>query len=195
MRVYVKYMVSNRCREKIEKELIALDLAVSEIDQGILEFEEELDAGQLFQLKEALSELGYEVLDVLDGILLDRISELITELVYKNPKMPKEDYPANLAKKLGPNYAEAVNLFLQVYEIDLLQYIEIQYVERIKEMLLYENRTIQEIVGVFQYKNAAELTRLFKKVTGLTPSYYEQIKEMRLDFKKKMNPDETGLFH
>ena len=56
-------------------------------------------------------------------------------------------------------------------------------------MLLYENRTIQEIVGVFQYKNAAELTRLFKKVTGLTPSYYEQIKEMRLDFKKKMNPD------
>jgi AraC-like DNA-binding protein len=182
-------MVSNRCKEKIEKELIALDLMVSEIDQGILEFEEELTAGQLFQLKEVLSELGYEVVDVLDGILLDRVSELITELVYRKPELPRQDYPAYLTKKLGLDYSEVVNLFLQVYEIELSQYIDIQHVERVKEMLLYENRTIPEIVAAFRYENAAELAKLFKKITGLTPSYYEEIKKMRLDFRNKMNPD------
>jgi AraC-like DNA-binding protein len=182
-------MVSHRCKEKIEKELTALGLMASEIDQGILEFEEELTAGQRFQLKEGLLELGYEVVDVFDSILLDHISESITELIYKNPRMPRENYPAYLTKKIGFNYSRVVNLFLQVYEIDLSQYIDIQHVERVKEIILYENWTIQEIAAAFQYKNVAELTRLFKKVTGLTPSYYEEIKKIRLDFRNKMNPD------
>lgn len=185
-------MIGDRCKEKIEKELMALDFMATEIDQGMVEFREELTAGQLFQLKEALLELGYEVLDVCDSILLDRISELITEVIYNNPEMQREDYPAYLTEKLGIEYSEVVILFLQVYEMDLFQYIDIKHVERMKEMLLYENRTIEEMVSVFNYKDGAELTRIFKKVTGLTPAYYNQIKEMRLEFRNKMNPKLNG---
>lgn len=185
-------MYSTRCRERIEEELARLGITMSDIDQGLIEIQEELTEGQVFLMKEILLELGYEILDGANSKLLDSISEEIDKLILENPEVSSRNYPSYLTKKLKFNYSDIAELFLKVYGISLPQYVTIRQVERIKEMLLYEDRTIQEIAAIFHYKDGDQLARTVKKVTGLTPSYYKQLKKRRSEFRDKMNSNGTG---
>jgi YesN/AraC family two-component response regulator len=86
-----------------------------------------------------------------------------------------------LIDKLGFDYSEITHLFSEVHGINLPQYIEVQQVERMKEMLLYEDLKVKDIAASLHYRNGAQLTRIFKKVTGLTPFYFKKLKEKRLE--------------
>ncbi len=190
MRIYVKYMVGASCVEKIENELIKLGIIISEINQGIVEFQEELDGVQLLQLNETFQELGFEVVDSDTSKLLDHISELVKMLIYKNPGMTVCDYQNYMEEELSFNGSNIMKVFSQVHGIDLAQFAIIQQVERIKEMLLYEDREATEIAEIFDFKDEIQLTKTFQSVTGLTPEYYIEIRNKRREIKKKADSDE-----
>ena len=176
-------MVGSRCCDRIGKGLIKLGV-MTEVSQGVIEFQDELDGIELLQLKEILLELGFEVVDSENSKLLDRICSLINELIYRNPEMQVQDYLKYL-EKLGLTDFETLQVFSQVYGVDLLQYITSQQVERIKEMLLYEGLELKDILELFQFKNADQLTKLFERNTGLRPSYYIKIRNKRLEIRKE----------
>lgn len=173
----MKFMVGSRCYEKIGKELTKWGMA-SEVSQGVLEFHKEPDGMQLLQLKEILCEMGYEVVDEGNSEELDKVSELIKKLIYRYPELPVSGYPEYLLAKGVLNFG-MIQLFSQVHGMDLVQYATIQQVERIKEMLLYEDRKLKEIVEIFHFKSKGQLKRTFERITGLTPKFYKDIRNKR----------------
>lgn len=185
MKIYIKYMVSIRCKKLVGNELKKLGVVMPKINQGMVEFQEELSAEQETQFQKRILKLGFEVLDETNSKLLDRISTAITDLIYKHTEMSRQEYPAYLIDKLGFDYSEISHLFSEVHGINLRQYILIQQVERIKEMLLYEDLKVKEIAELLHYRNGAQLTRVFKKITDLTPFYFKKLKEKRLEVQKE----------
>lgn len=186
LKVYVKYMVSSRCSIKISQELEEKGIVMPEISQGMLKFQEELDGLQLLQLKEVLLDLGFEVLDELESDLMDSISQTIEKLIYEQPEIALEEYPFIVKNGLGGDHLNMMLVFSLVYGVDLIQYAVVQQVERIKEMILYEGRPSEEIVKLFQFKNEDQLNRNFQKITGLKPSYYEKIRNKRLEVQNRI---------
>ncbi len=174
-------MVSLRCKKLVGIELKKLGVVMPRITLGLVEFQEKLSEEQQNQFEKRILKLGFEVLDEANTKLMDRISAAITDLIYKHPEMPTKEYPDYLIEKLKFDYSEITHLFSEVHGINLPQYILIQQVERIKEMLLYEDMKVSEIAKALYFKNAAQLTRVFKKVTDLTPVYYKKLKEKRLE--------------
>lgn len=177
-------MVSIRCKKLVGAELEKLGVVMPRISQGIVEFQEELSAEQETRFQKGILKLGFEVLDAPNTKLLNRISTSITKLIYQHTEIQRKDYPSYLIDKLGFDYSEITNLFCEVHGIDLPQYITIQQVERMKEMLLYEDMKVKEIAEKLHYKNSAQLARIFKKITGLTPFYFKRLKEKRLEVRK-----------
>lgn len=186
-------MVGNRCVEKIENELTKLGIIVSEINQGFVEFQEELDGAELLQVKESFLEYGFEVVDSETSELLDRISELVKRLICKHPEIDINDYPLYMEELLDFNDFETKRIFSQVHGVDLLQYATIQQVEWIKELLLYEDWEPAEIAEMFHFKSEIQLTRVFQNITGLTPAYYIAIKNKRREIQKNADSDEQKV--
>lgn len=172
-------MVSTRCCDRIGEELRKQEIGMPEISQGVAEFHEELDGAQLLRLKESLLELGFEVVSSGQNDLLDQVSSLIRNLIYQKPEMDIGDYPAYIETELDVKDSDLMKVFSQVHGVDLVQYVAIQQVERIKEMLLYEDVRLNEIVEIFHFKNRLHLAQIFERMTGLTPSYYKKIRKKR----------------
>jgi len=170
-------MVGSRCCDRLGEELLKWGM-MPEVSQGVLDFQEELDWGQLIRLKESLFELGYEVVDPKSNELLDEISDGIRTLIYQNPEIAIDSYPERLQRQ-GLTDPEILEVFSQVHGVDLIQYATIQQVERIKEMILYEGRKLKEIAEIFQFKNKGQLKRIFERITGLKPEFYKEIRMKR----------------
>ena len=177
-----------RCSDRIAEELNNWGVNMLEINQGMLEFNEELDGLQLLQLKESLFELGFEVLDEVDSGLLELISETVKALIYEKPEVALDEYPLHVRKRLGFDDSEIMLVFSQVHGVDLLQYAMIHQVERIKEMILYEGRDLGEIVELLHFKDGTQLDRTFHNITGLKPAYYKKIRQKRLEVQQRMAP-------
>lgn len=178
-------MVSLRCKKMVGAELKKLGVIMPTINQGMVEFREELSAEQKIRFQEHILSLGFEVLDNANSKLLDRISATITDLIYKHPEMSRLEYPDYLVKNLDFDYSDIKYLFSEVHGINLPQFILIQQVERMKEMLLYEDLKVKEIAQKMHYRNGAQLTRVFKKVTDLTPFYFKKMKEKRMEVQQE----------
>ncbi|WP_294675814.1 AraC family transcriptional regulator [uncultured Fluviicola sp.] len=187
MKIYIKYMVSLRCKKLVAQELKKLGVVMPRINQGMVEFQEELSAEQGTRFRERILKLGFEVLDDENSKLLDRISTSISDLIYKHPEMSRQQYPDHLIEKLGFNYSEITYLFSEVHGVNLPQFIIIQQVERIKEMLLYEDLSVKQIALQLHYRNGTQLTRVFKKITDLTPFYFKKMKEKRMEVQKEVS--------
>lgn len=170
-------MVGSRCCDRLGEELLKWGM-MPEVSQGVLYFQEELEWGQLLQLKESLFEMGFEVVDHESGKLLEQIADSIKMLIYQNPEIAIDSYPEHLQQQ-GLMEPEIMEIFSQVHGVDLVQYATIQQVERIKEMILYEGRKLKEIAEIFQVKNKGQLKRTFERITGLTPEFYKEIRIKR----------------
>lgn len=181
-------MVGSRCYEKIGEELTKWGIA-SEVSQGVIEFHKEPDGLQILQLKEGLWEMGYVVVDEMNCERLDEISALITKLIYQHPEIPVSGYPEYLLEH-GYLDHETMQLFSQVHGMDLVQYATLQQVERIKEMLLYEDRKLKEIVEIFQFKSKGQLKRTFERITGLTPKFYKEVRNKRSKIREESGSGE-----
>lgn len=172
-------MVSLRCKMVVEEELKRLGVQYSQVSLGMVEIEKQLTAEQHQLLNEALLRSGLQLLDDKKSILIEKIKNVITELIHYSEDIPKVNYSDYISEKLGYDYAYLSTVFSEVKGITIQQFIIINKIERVKELLLYNELTLTEIAYQMHYSSVAHLSSQFKKVTGLSPSYYKQLKQSR----------------
>jgi AraC-like DNA-binding protein len=172
-------MVSIRCKMMVKDELKKLGLHFILVDLGEVEIMETLTTEQHRQLKAGLHESGLELMDDKKGILIDKIKNVIIEMVHYADELPKTTFSEYLAEKLHYDYTYMANLFSEVQGITIEHFIIAHKIERIKELIIYDELNITEIAWKMNYSSVAHLSNQFKKVTGLSPSHFKQLKNKR----------------
>ena len=172
-------MVSLRCKMMVKEELKKLGLHFVLVDLGMVEILEDITQAQFDVLKENLAISGLELLDDKKTILIERIKNVIVEMVHYTDEIPKVNYSDYISEKLHHDYTYLSNIFSEVKGITIQQFIINHKIERVKELLLYDDLNLTEIAYLLNYSSVAHLSNQFKKVTGLTPSYFKQLKHMR----------------
>ncbi|MDT8394595.1 MAG: helix-turn-helix transcriptional regulator [Bacteroidales bacterium] len=179
MKLYIKYMVSLRCKIMVREELKKLGINYVVVDLGVVELLEDISQQQREQFSKNLLKLGLELLDDKKSILVERVKNVIIEMIHYSDELPKINYSDYICEKLGYNYTYLSNLFTEVKGITLQQYIILHRIEKAKELLLYDELNISEISYRLQYSSVAHFSNQFRKITGLNPSYYKKLKEKR----------------
>lgn len=172
-------MVSLRCKMMVQEELKKLGLEPLTVELGVVEMKKDIPVAQLDLLRTSLSLSGLELLDDKKSILIEKIKNLITEMIHHSDELPDDNYSDFISRKLGYDYTYLSNTFSEVKGITLQQFIIVNKIERVKELLLYDELNIVEISRKLHYSSASHLSNQFKKVTGLTPSYFKKIKKLR----------------
>ena len=169
-------MVSRRCKMVVQDELKKIGVHNVNVDLGVVEISEEITPKQHEQLRENLLKWGLDLIDDMKDILVERIKNEIIEMIHYSDDIPKVNNSEYLSEKLGYDYAYLSNIFSEMKGITLQQFIIMHKVEKIKELLLYDDLNLSEISYKLHYSSVAHLSNQFKKVTGVTPSYYRQLK-------------------
>ncbi len=172
-------MVSLRCKMMVKEELKKLGLKYIALDLGVVEILEDITDEQHEQLKRNLLKSGLELLDDKKSILIEKIKNVITEMIHYTDELPKENDSDYISEKLGYDYTYLANTFSEVKGITIQQFIIINKIEKVKELLLYDELNLTEISHKLHYSSVAHLSNQFKKVTGLSPSFYKQLKNKR----------------
>ncbi|HET8864135.1 MAG TPA: AraC family transcriptional regulator [Gracilimonas sp.] len=180
MKLYIKYMVSLRCKILVKEELKKLGLYYVTVDLGTVEILENITDEQRKQLKINLSKSGLELLDDKKQILIDKIKTVIIEVIHHSDEEPVENYSDYISKRVGKDYNHLSDIFSEVKGITIQQFIIMHKIERAKELILYDELNFSEIAHKLHYSSAAHLSNQFKKVTGLTPSFFKKLKIKRL---------------
>lgn len=179
MKLYIKYMVSLRCKMVVKAELKKIGLDVVAINLGVIETSECISLEQMQILKMNLKKAGLELLDDKRSILVEKIKNVIVEMVHYSDEKLKINFSDFISEKLNYDYTYMSNIFSEVRGITIQQFIILNKVERIKELLLYDELSLSEISYQLDYSSPAHLSNQFKKMTGLTPSFYKQMKKRR----------------
>jgi AraC-like DNA-binding protein len=180
-------MVSNRCKMAVKEELKKLGLHFIMVDLGEVEIMENLSGEQREQLKIVLSNEGFELMDDKKAVLIDKIKNAIIEMVHQSDEMINVNFSDYLSGKLNHDYTYMANLFSEVQGTTIEQFMISHKIERIKELIIYDELNITEIAWKMNYSSVAHLSNQFKKMTGLSPTQFKQLKD------KKRNPlEEIG---
>lgn len=180
MKLYIKYMVSQRCKMMVKEELKKLGIWYVVVELGVIEILEAITPVQHETLKANLKKLGLELLDDKRSLIVESIKNLIIELIYLDDEQPKLNYSILISEKLGYDYTYLATVFSEVKGITIQQYIIFSKIERVKELILYNQLSLTEIAFLLNYSSAAHLSNQFKKTTGLTPSFYKVMADKRL---------------
>ncbi len=180
MKLFIKYMVSIRCKMVVKSELDKLGLHYLIVDLGEVEIRERLSTEKRELLKVALLKSGLELMDDKKAILIDKIKTIIVEMVHYTDEPLKINFSDYLSEKLNYDYTHLANLFSETTGITIEHFIIAHKIERVKELLLYDELNLSEISYLLNYSSVAHLSNQFKKVTGLTPSFFKKLKHKRV---------------
>jgi AraC-like DNA-binding protein len=172
-------MVSNRCKMVVKEELKKLGLHFMVVDLGEVDVMETLTISQCQELKAALQNSGLELMDDRRAVLIEKIKNAIIEMVHHSDELIKVNFSDYLSEKLNHDYTYLSNLFSEVQGTTIAQFIISHKIERIKELIIYDELNITEIAQKMNYSSVAHLSNQFKKATGLTPSHFKQLKDRR----------------
>ena len=179
MKLYVKNMVCIRCKMVVKQQLKKLSLNYISVELGEVEVLENISNVQLTEFKTALVKYGLELLDDKKSILIEKIKKVIVELIHYADEPAKVNFSDYLSEKLNHDYTYLANLFSEVEGINIEHYIIMHKIERVKELLVYDELSLTEISYKLHYSSVAHLSNQFKKITGLTPSHFKKFKENR----------------
>jgi len=172
-------MVSLRCKMMVKEQLQLLGLEHNIIELGTVELKERLTDQQRKNLSLALLKSGLELMDDKKMILIEKITNVIVELVHYTDELPKLNFSDFLSEKLGYDYTYLANIFSEVKGITIEHFIINHKIERVKELLLYNELNLTEISYLMNYSSVAHLSNQFKKVTGLTPTFFKNLKHKK----------------
>ena len=172
-------MVSNRCKMAAKDALKKLGLHYIVVDLGEVEIMENITLAQRDALKTLLINSGLELMDDKRSVLIEKIKAIVVEMVHHSNEGIKVNFSDFLSKKLNHNYTYLANLFSEVQGTTIEQFVILHKIERIKELIIYGELNITEIAWKMNYSSVAHLSNQFKKVTGLTPSHFKQLKDKR----------------
>jgi len=174
--LHIKYMVSIRCKMIVKSELDQLGLQYGVVELGYVVVIGKMTFEQRDQLQIALLKSGLELMDDKNALLIEKIKKVIIEMVHYADDLPKIKNSIYISEKFNVGYPYLSNLFSTVTGITIEQYILIHKIERVKELLLYDKLNLTEISNKLNYSSVAHLSSQFKKVTGITPGNFKQIK-------------------
>src|SRR5450755_115937 len=172
-------MVSLRCKMVVKDELKKLGINYISIDLGQVELMEKITPVQLDQFALALKQSGLELMDDKKSVLIEKIKDIIIEMVHYEEELPKVNFSDYLTEKLNYNYTYLANLFSESEGITIEHFIIIHKIERVKELIIYDELNLTEIAWKLHYSSVAHLSHQFKKVTGLTPSFFKSLKDKK----------------
>jgi len=186
----IKNMVCNRCIKAVEHELEKLKIVPVKVTLGSVELKKELDNQTTELFRKALIENGFELIDDKKSLVIEKIKTLVIELVhYQKEKGRHINLADFIASEIGYDYSYLSNLFSSVEGITIEKYAINQKIERVKELLVYDELNLNEITFQMGYSSVQHLSNQFKKITGLSPTHFKKIKN------KKRKPLEATCFH
>jgi AraC-like DNA-binding protein len=163
----------------VKEELKKLGLHFIVVDLGEVEIMETITSDQREKLKLSLFDSGLELMDDKRAVLIEKIKTTIIEMVHNSDEMIKTNFSDYLSEKLHHDYTYLANLFSEVQGTTIEHFIINHKIERIKELIIYDELNITEIAWKMNYSSVAHLSNQFKKVTGLSPSHFKQLKDKR----------------
>ena len=188
MKLYIKYMVSNRCKIMVKEVLKSMGLHFIMVNLGEVEVMENLSPLQLQMLKQELLDIGLELMDDKKSVLIERVKSLIIDMVHNSEELIKTNVSDYLSEKLNHHYTYISNLFSEVQGTRIEHFIIAHKVERIKELIMYGELNLTQISYKMNYSSVAHLSNQFKKITGLTPSFFKALKN-----KKRTAKENVGI--
>lgn len=171
----IKNMVSQQCINDVEKTLKDMGYDLNDVDLGIVEFHEPINLEERLEIAKVIQAYGFEILDDKTSQLIERIKTQITELVSKEVNDLTITLSEYLSSKLQMDYQTLSDIFARQETQTIEQFYILQKIEKIKELLVYTDLSVQEIAFRMNYASAVNLTTQFKKITGLTPSFFKEI--------------------
>ena len=185
MHFYIKNMVCNRCKTAVQKEFEKIGVHPIAVELGEIETTEEITQLQLSELENSLKQIGFELIDDKKSRLIEQIKTEIIRLVHYSEEIENTNLSTILSEELRYEYNYLSNLFSEVEGTTIEKYFISQRIEKVKELLVYGELSLSEIANQLGYSSTAYLSSQFKKITGLTPTFYKSLKET-----KRRNIDE-----
>jgi AraC-like DNA-binding protein len=179
LKLYIKYMVSARCKMVVKEEFNKIGLHFIIVDMGVVDSMEDITASQREQVGAALLKSGLELMDDKKAVLIEKIKNAIIEMVHYTDELPKTNFSDYLSQKLNYDYTYLANLFSEVQGTTIEKFIIAHKIERVKELIIYDELSLTEIAWNMHYSSIAHLSNQFKKTTGLTPSHFKKLKNKR----------------
>jgi AraC-like DNA-binding protein len=181
LKLYIKNMVCIRCKMVVKEELKKLGLQYTVVELGEADILEDISGEQQEQFKTALLKAGLELMDDKKSVLIQKIKNVIVELVHYSDEPLTINLSDHLSQQLDHNYTYLANLFSEVQGTTIEKFYITHKIERVKELLVYNELNLTEIAYQMHYSSVAHLSAQFKKVTGLTPSHFKKLKDKRRD--------------
>lgn len=179
MKLYIRNMVCIRCKMVVKDELTKLDQPFISVELGEVEIPEDISPEKYDQLKAALLKSGLELMDDKKSVLIQKIKNVIIEQIHYSEEPLIVNFSEFLSQKLNHDYTYLANLFSEVQGMTIEKFIITHKIERVKELLVYDELNLTEIAYLMHYSSVSHLSAQFKKITGLTPTHFRQMREKR----------------
>jgi AraC-like DNA-binding protein len=179
MKLYIKNMVSIRCKMLVKEELQKLGLHFINVNLGEVTIMENISELQREVFKNALHLTGLELMDDKRAMLIEKIKNVVIEMIHYADDLPKTNFSDYLAEKLNYDYTYLSNLFSETQATTIEHFIIIHKIEKVKELITYDELNLTEIAYKLHYSSVAHLSHQFKKITGLTPSFFKSLKNKK----------------
>lgn len=179
MKIYIKNMVCDRCKLAVREELEKLGLQFTYIDYGEAELKENLTHDKREKLNSALQKTGLELMDDKKSMLIEKIKLIIVDLVHHSSEPLRKNLSDYISEKLHYDYTYLSNLFSEVQGTTIEKFFILHKIEKVKELLVYDELNLKEIAFKLHYSSVAHLSSQFKKQTGYTPSHFKHLKHRK----------------
>ena len=176
MMLQIRNMESERCKIIVKNELDKLGLHYKAVELGKVELKENLSGAKLQLIDSALKNAGLEIIYSRENLLVNKIKDAIHQLIYLSDDLPKPNFSEYISNKINYDYTYLSNLFSGIQGITVEKYIIAQKIERVKELLVYSKLSLNDIAFKLRYSSVSHLSNQFKKVTGLTPTFFRQLR-------------------
>ena len=179
MKIYIKNMVCNRCKMVVKSELEQLGLHPLSVELGEVELSQELTETEKQAISNRFVELGFELIDDKKSRIIERVKTLVVELVHHSEENLNVNLSDFLTQHIPLEYNYLSNLFSDIEGTTIEKFYIAQKIERVKELLVYDELSLSEIAHRMGYSSVAYLSAQFKKVVGLTPSHFKNVKDLK----------------
>jgi AraC-like DNA-binding protein len=172
-------MVCGRCKMVVKSEFEKLGLHTISVELGEVELQDDITDSQKEILLKNLQALGFDFIDDKKSKTIEKIKNLIVDLVHHKNNDLKINLSDYLVENLNQDYSTLSNLFSEIENTTIEKYFISQKIEKVKELLIYNEHSLSEIADMLNYSNVAHLSNQFKKITGFTPTYFKQLKDKK----------------
>jgi YesN/AraC family two-component response regulator len=179
MKLYIKNMVCNRCKMIVKAELDKVGIHFVTVELGEVITRKKITPLQRSRLYDALQLSGLELIDDRKNVLIEKLKRAIVDLENYSDEVLKTSYSDYISLSVSENFISLNTLFAEIEGITIEKYIIKHKIDRVKELLVYDDLDLAEIAFKMHYSNVAQLSSQFKRITGLTPSHFRQLRQTR----------------